>query len=271
MNYTSKDEHEYPEKARWKYSDEELMASAARFKHRSEWKHEANQHYQAAFFRGISDKCCAHMSPASNPYAGDYIVYAYEFADNHVYVGLTFRKALRHAMHMQRGPVWEHMKLCPEYTYKVLEHGIANPDLVGGVEDKWQAKYIADGWTPLWKNKAGGLGTLQAKKWSKEAVMAEARKYKTKQEWIDGSQMSYRIAKREGWFDVACAHMPKRVLGIGAGVAKTPEAREKMRQAKLGKQHTPEMKAARSEATRKWWAARKAGPTVESAVQAMLD
>jgi len=97
--------------------------------------------------------------------------------------------------------------------------------------------------------------------------MAEAKNYKTRQEWIDKSQMSYRIAKRNGWFDEASAHMPKRVLGIGAGVAKTPEAREKMRQAKLGKEQSPEAKAAKSAAIRKWWADRKASKVVE----ALLD
>lgn len=266
MNYTPKEQRKYPTKARWKYSDEELMASAEQFKHRSEWKLGANQHYRAAQIRGLLDKCCAHMTPAANPYASDYIVYAYEFADRHVYVGLTFRKALRHTLHMQRGPVREHMRLCPEYAYKVLEHGIADPNLVGGVENRWQAKYIADGWLPLWKNKAGGLGTIQVQKWTKEAVMAEAKKYKTKQEWIDKSQMSYRIAKREGWFDEASAHMPKRVLGIGAGVAKTPEAREKMRQAKLGTTQSAASKDAKSASIRQWWADRKAKKVVDSLI-----
>lgn len=271
MAFSTKINQTHPTKARWKYSDEDLMASAAQFQHRAEWKHEANQHYQAACWRGIVDKCCAHMTPAASPYAGDYVVYAFEFADHYAYVGLTFRERARHYMHMQRGPVREHMKVCPEYVYKILERGIISPEAVTEVEARWQAKYIEDGWIPLYKNKAGGLGSLLVSKWTKEAVMAEAKKYKTRQEWIDNSQLSYRIAKREGWYDEASAHMPKRVLGVGVGVAKSEAAKEKMRQAKLGKVQSPEHRAARAEAVRKWWAARKANkPTTESILHHLL-
>ena len=87
--------------------------------------------------------------------------------------------------------------------------------------------------------------------------MAEARKYKTRQEWIDNSQMSYRIAKRNGWYDEASAHMPARMLGVGVGIKRSAETREKQRQAKLGKAQSPEHRAARAEAVRKWWAERR--------------
>jgi hypothetical protein len=257
MNYSSNAKNQ--NKAHnWRYSDEDLMASAAQYKHRTDWKKSANKQYQAASWRGIVDKCCAHMVPQAHPYSGSYIVYAYEFADRYAYVGHTFRPSQRAGQHMQRGPVLKHMGVCPDYSYKVLEDGINSPVESAKAEAHWQAKYQEQGWMPLWTAKAGGLGTVQVTRWTKENVMAEARKYKTRQEWIDKSQMSYRIAKREGWFDEASAHMPKRVLGIGAGVAKTPEAREKMRQAKLGKAQSPEAKAAKSAAIRKWWAERRA-------------
>ncbi len=256
MNYTSDAKNQH-KAHNWRYSDEDLMASAAQYKHRSDWKKNANKQYQAASWRGIVDKCCAHMTPQAHPYSGSYVVYAYEFADHYAYVGHTFRPSQRVGQHMQRGPVLKHMGVCPDYSYKVLEDGIKSPVESAEAEAHWQAKYQEQGWTPLWTAKAGGLGTVQVTRWTKEAVMAEARKYKTRQEWIDKSQMSYRIAKREGWFAEASAHMPKRVLGVGAGVAKTPEARENMRQAKLGKTQSPEAKAARSAAIRKWWADRK--------------
>jgi hypothetical protein len=58
--------------------------------------------------------------------------------------------------------------------------------------------------------------------------------------------------------------MPRRVLGIGAGVPKSADAREKMRQAKLGTTQSVEAKAAKSAAIRKWWADRKATKVVDS-------
>jgi hypothetical protein len=266
MNYTSKSKNTH-KAYNWRYSDEDLIASAAQYKHRSEWKKNANKHYQAAFWRGILDKCCAHMSRAVSPYSGDYVIYAYEFEDRHVYVGLTFLPAFRKTMHKLRGPVALHAAICSNYAHKQLETGLPTPDAAAEAESKWIEKYRADGWTILNQNKAGGLGSLQKTKWTKEAVFAEAKKYKTRQEWIDKSQMSYRIAKREGWFDEASAHMPKRVLGIGDGVPKSVEAREKMRQAKLGIAQSPEARAAKSAAIRKWWADRKAAKIVETLLQ----
>ena len=244
------------------WTDDEIVAVAAKYQHKGDWKRSSERldsaAYQSALTRPeVYARATAHMTPKAHPYSGSYTVYAYEFADRHAYVGHTFQPVVRRTMHMQRGPVLQHMAVCLDYAYKTLEAGINTPMESAKAEAYWQAKYLEQGWLPLWTARAGGLGTIRVVRWTKENVMAEARKYKTRQEWIDHSQMSYRIAKREGWFEEASAHMPKRVLGIGAGVAKTPEAREKMRQAKLGQPQSAASKAAKSEAVRKWWAARK--------------
>jgi hypothetical protein len=98
------------------------------------------------------------------------------------------------------------------------------------------------------------------RKWTKEAVFAKAKEFQTRKEWYLGSQFTYSLAKREGWFEQASAHMPKRVLGIGAGVPKSEEAKAKMRQAKLGTTQSAEQKAAKSAAITQWWANRRAKP-----------
>jgi hypothetical protein len=241
----------------YRYSDEELLVSARQFQTRGAWKTGDFNCYQSARRRPIWDECVAHMRPAANPFAKDYIVYAYEFADGYCYVGLTFVPENRKIMHLQRGPVFDHMLACSDFEYKVLESGLSFTE-VGPAEDRWQASYAEKGWKPLHTAKAGSLGGgIHGSKWTEDAVKAEARKYKTKQEWIDRSQFTYRLAKKMGWYDEASAHMPKRVLGVGAGVAKSPEAREKMRQAKLGREQSPEHRAARAEAVKKWWAERR--------------
>lgn len=258
MAYTGKYASKTPWKQRWKHTDEDLIASAAPFKHVKDWKDAKPAHYNAAWRRGLLDKCCAHMTPKAHPYSGSYVVYAFEFADNHAYVGHTFKEKLRKGQHMQSGPVLRHLAVCHDYTYKILEKDIKSPAESAEAEERWQARYREQGWIPLWSAKAGGLGTIQVVKWVKDAVMAEAKKHKTRQEWIDKSQMSYRVAKRNGWFEEASAHMPKRVLGVGAGVAKSAEAREAMRQAKLGRKQDPAAVAARLEATRATLKARHA-------------
>ena len=260
------------------WTEDELVQIGKQYQHKGDWKRSPIRSHRMAYqaaYRGNSPevfaRATAHMTPKAHPYSGSYIVYAYEFADRHAYVGHTFQPSLRRTMHMQRGPVLLHMAACPDYSYKVLEDGINSPVESAKAEASWQAKYLADGWTPLWTAKAGGLGTVQVVRWTKENVMAEARKYKTRQEWIDKSQMSYRIAKREGWFDEASAHMPKRVLGVGLGGKASLETREKQRQAKLGVTQSVAHRAARSDAGRRWWAARRAGSQAESVVDKLLD
>ena len=153
--------------------------------------------------------------------------------------------------------MFNHLSLCSDPTYRTLESGLSFTEAIAS-EGKWQADYAANGWLALHKAKAGSLGSIKVRKWTKEAVLADAKRFATKQAWIDGSQGSYRAAKAEGWYDEASAHMPKRALGVGLGIAKSPEAREKMRQAKLGKAQSPEYVAARLNATRAALAVRSA-------------
>jgi hypothetical protein len=235
------------------YSEEEIAASAAKFKHRNDWKTTEPNYYQAAHRRGLVDKVASHMVPQAHPYSGSYIVYAYEFIDRHVYVGLTFLPKTRHGQHMQRGPVHNHMQVCAQYTYKVIQDALGSPQEAVLCERQWITQYKAQNWQMLNEAEGGSLGTVQITKWTKEAILAEAKKYTTKQEWIDNSQMSYRLAKREGWFNEAAAHMPKRVLGIGAGRIVSKATRRKQCAAKLGKKLTQAHRESISESITNHW------------------
>jgi len=46
----------------------------------------------------------------------------------------------------------------------------------------------------------------KSRKWTKEAVIADAQKFASKSEWRKSSH-AYSIAHRNGWIDEACAHM----------------------------------------------------------------
>jgi hypothetical protein len=256
---------------RHRWTDDEIIEIAKRYAHKGDWKRSKNvldtAAYQAALNRPeVFAQATAHMTPKASPYSHAYYIYACEFEDGHVYVGLSFRST-RKSEHTVRGRVRDHCAICPNYAFKTVQSDIATPSLAQIAEREWIERYRAQGWTLLNKASGGGLGTVRAVRWTKEAVLAEARKHKTKQEWIDKSQMSYRIAKREGWFDEASAHMPKRVLGIGTGVARTPEAREKMRQAKLGGSLSAGHRAKIAASVRTSWKNKSASDVVE----ALLD
>jgi hypothetical protein len=241
-----------------KYSDEELVSAAKLYQHKSDWKKEDYNTYQTALLRPeVFQQATTHMTPKASPYSGSYIIYAYEFTDHYAYVGLTFLDKARHVQHMIRGPVFRHLAICPTYEYKIIERGLASPVEAIAAEKKWIEHYARAGWTMLNVAKAGGLGTVNIGKWTKEAVLAKAKEYKTRKAWYLGSQFTYSLAKREGWFEQAAAHMPRRVLGIGAGKTVSAETKEKQRQAKVGKTQSTEQRQAKAAAIKKWWADRK--------------
>jgi hypothetical protein len=47
-------------------------------------------------------------------------------------------------------------------------------------------------------------------KWTKEKCIEDAKKYKTKSEWINNSNGAYCSAKKNGWLEECCAHMVTR-------------------------------------------------------------
>ncbi len=256
MTYTSKALCKYPTKARWRYTDADLEASAAPFKHRSAWKQACKAHYDAAWRRGILDRCCAHMTPMASPYGKDYEIYAYEFTDRRVYVGLTFLPRARALMHQVRGPVADHAKVCSTFTRAVCATGLTR-EQAPEEERSAIARYQKEGWVLLNRNSGGSTGTVRGRKWTKETVLAEARKHRTRQAWLDSSQASYRVAKREGWFAEAAAHMPRRVLGIGVGRKVSASTRAKQSAAKTGVLQSSATRQARSEALKRWWASQR--------------
>lgn len=245
-------------KRTYRWTEEALAEAASHYKHKGDWKRSDNPQHAAAYQSALSrpeifERVTAHMALKANPYAGDYVVYAFEFTDRHAYVGITFRPDARLAEHMARGPVAEHVLVCGEYVHRHIERGLASPDDAAEKERAWIERYRSEGWTMLNTSNGGGLGTVKRKEWTKEIVIAEASKFTTRQAWIDGSQWSYRLAKREGWFAEAAAHMPRRVLGIGVGRTVSASTRAKQRAAKIGTVQSSATRQARSEALKKWW------------------
>ena len=46
-----------------------------------------------------------------------------------------------------------------------------------------------------------------SRKWTKEAIIQEAKKYSSRKEWKSKSSGSYSIAGRNKWLDESCKHM----------------------------------------------------------------
>jgi predicted GIY-YIG superfamily endonuclease len=193
--------------------DAELIEIAQRYRTRTEWaKNNINSYHCALKRPAVFHAAVAHMRLVPNPYSGDYTVYAYEFVDRYVYVGLTFRLPERCVQHSQKGPVFEHCKACSDMCLVIVKDKLRTPCDAATTEAKSIELYRSSGWRVLNKRRAGGLGSVRWSKWTKEAVLADAKRFKTRTDWRKRGQFTRKIAKRMGWFEEAAAHMPRRNL-----------------------------------------------------------
>ena len=131
------------------------------------------------------------------------VVYAYEFPDNAVYVGLTISLPRRDEQHRTRR---FHSNGKPQYD-GVLDYAEANNleipepkvlsenltrDESGKEERKWIKKYRNDGWRLINKNGGGSTGSNIIKsRWTDETIINEAKKYKTMSDMRNHSRSAY--------------------------------------------------------------------------------
>lgn len=191
----------------WTY--ERCHIEAKKYMTRSEYQKKCPS-YQAAHENGWLDEICSHMS---KPIQTKYIIYAYEFSDNHVYVGLTKNKRKRLNEHNSsyRSPVYKYSKktnLKPKLVI-LYEQLIFNDNDIKKQEKFWLDTYINDGWIPLNKVKTGGLGGSIII-WSKKKCHKAALTCENRTEFMNKFSGAYHRAHRRGWLDDVCSHMVLR-------------------------------------------------------------
>ncbi len=132
-------------------------------------------------------------------------VYAYEFDDHAVYVGLTMIRRIK-------GRDYEHIFSNDTVSKYALEKDVPIPEMkiiltdltpleARNKEGEVLEEYIKNGWIALNKAKTGSLGSYMHGYWSKERCIEESKKYKTISEYQDKNQSSYHAAKVNGWIE----------------------------------------------------------------------
>lgn len=186
---------------------EEMQSSAKRYQHRSDWQTGDRKAYSMALKRGLLELCCNHMTPKPSCFTADIgVIYSFEFSDNSVYVGLTVVPHKRYQKHMNEGSVCNHIKICPDFKYNILEQNVAFEDLPNREEHHLQI-YKANGYKILNKVKTGSRGSIATKYWSINKIQEDALKYKTRTEWARKSPKSYNAAVKMKAVDSFCKHM----------------------------------------------------------------
>lgn len=168
------------------------------FKSRSEFqKCEKGRWYQYAIRNNILEEICEHMPQKGNKKKR--CIYAAEFDDNCVYIGLTYFAERRWSDHLRKknSAVYKHIKktgLTPQW--KRLTDYI-DYQKASRQEGVWKDKYAKEGWIILNKAKTGSLGGDSG--YTLEEVLKEASKYETVPEFFKGSPGHYQRAYRNGW------------------------------------------------------------------------
>jgi predicted GIY-YIG superfamily endonuclease len=167
-----------------------------KYKHRSDFENESSGAYDAALKWGYMDEICKHMEPKAN--INNRALYAFEFSDKSVYVGLTWNYEQRYANHKNNPILIEKRKTEKEEFVAYNEFFPAK--IAGAKEQELVNLYKSNGWTILNKAAAGALGASRAF-WTFNRCLEEAKKYKTKQQFRLGSPSCYVIVCRNNWKD----------------------------------------------------------------------
>lgn len=206
-------------RSRWKpyrfWSKEECHKVALLYNTKADFKREEQSAYSLALKRGWIPDICTHMNALGNRHKR--LVYAYEFANKVVYIGLTSNKQRRHLEHVKD-------KTSPVYKYRLNSESepvyieISKSYIAAGkaqkLEDQTIETYKTNGWRILNRAKAGGLGWAE-RKWTLERCQEAALKYKTRGDFQNNSLGAYAAASKNNWMDQICGHMVYRRLPKG--------------------------------------------------------
>ena len=141
------------------------------------------------------------MNPKGNKYKR--CIYAYEFSDNHVYVGLTYNLEKSHKKRMldNRDTVLKYIKLS---KLNPLLNQLTNyVDVVDAIklEGEYVEKYRLHGWNILNRSKTGSIGG-NIIKWNFENIKNESLKFNNKSDFRKNNISAYRSAIKNNWIDI---------------------------------------------------------------------
>lgn len=146
-----------------KYTDEELIAEALKYETKVEMFRKCHHMYVRIKDRGLDVKAFAHMKVLGD--RKKRMIYAYEFPDHSVYVGLTYNYDKRDQEHQakENSAVRRHVKqtgLTP--IHKPLTEYLPVKE-AQRMEGEYVEHYRSLGWTILNVKPTGGVGTVTNK------------------------------------------------------------------------------------------------------------
>ena len=202
-----------------KWNKDKCVEVAKKCKTKSEFQKRYCGAYKSAKIHGWLNEIVKNFEIVGNK--AKRCIYAYEFSDNHVYVGLTCNIKQRNTQHLNNkdSAVFQYIqktKLTPvlKQVTEYIDYKEASIK-----EGETLDKYIKNNWNVLNKTKTGGLGSSIEKKvkpiktdkkhWNFNNCSTVALKYTNKKDFRENEPSAYTIAIKNKWLDKICSHMPK--------------------------------------------------------------
>jgi len=199
------------EKNYWTY--EKCKEESLKYTTKKEFKEKSETAYKKILKNNWSDDLFKNMIPLGN--LKKRLIYAQEFSDNSVYIGLTgnIEKRSKNHLKFKKETVFKYIKktgLIPKIK-KLTEY--LPVDEAIKKEDEWVKIYKKNNWNVLNLTKTGGIGGSSIK-WNIETIMNESKKFKTKSEFKKNSYNAYCSMYKLKCQNIVCSHMIKNEKSI---------------------------------------------------------
>jgi len=191
------------------WTKEKCQEEALKYKSKVEFKKKCGSGYNKACVNKWIDEICSHMQVIGT--LKKRCIYAAEFSDNHVYIGLTYSLSNRIHRHLNdvNSSIYKHIiktKIDPEFKQitDYIEINIAKKK-----EGEFVTHYQELNWNILNQTKTGTIGG-NILMWTKEKCAEEALKYNLRIDFTNNSRSAYKSSINNGWLDEICSHMNKK-------------------------------------------------------------
>jgi len=193
----------------WTY--ENCKNEASNYKTKSEFYKKYSTAYNISRKNGWLEEICSHMTIVGDLYKR--CIYALEFSDNSVYIGLSHNSEKRFEEHTEdytwnKSSVIEHVRKTGIIPILVTLTDYMPVADASKLEEIKLQDYKNNGWIILNKAKCGSVGN-NIVKWTKDNCANEALKYNTIKEFSLKCKSAYMVCLDKKWTDEVCSHMLK--------------------------------------------------------------
>jgi hypothetical protein len=179
-----------------------VLEEAKKYTNRSVFQTRSKKAWHAARANGWLDYVCKHMPVVGNKHKR--ALYAFEFDNKSVYVGLTYSYQNRYSQHLKRGVVAKNLK-SNSATFRKYNIWLSQ-EKARIEEAKLINSYRKKGWVILNKAKAGALGGA-TRFWTKSRCREIALQFSTKNDLNKNYPMAFQTIYRRGWKNELFFHM----------------------------------------------------------------